>query len=89
MKISVAQKHKMMIIEITSIYRVLASQLYSTPINPVLGLGLIQSLPQYLYGDSGVPYSVRPNTILSQGKGSQPLTIIDYNDPAYAYLQLD
>jgi hypothetical protein len=68
----------------------LASQLYSTPINPGLAYTLIQSIPLYLDAQNGTPYSVKQNLLQFYDPfPTYPTRIDTSNDPAYAYLVLN
>jgi hypothetical protein len=68
----------------------IASQFYSTPINPVLGKSLLQSIPLYLDAQTGTPYSVNQNLFQNYDPFPTYPTSIDYSsDPAYAYLLLN
>ncbi|MGA1792184.1 MAG: hypothetical protein ACMUIM_11910 [bacterium] len=68
----------------------IASQFYSTPINPVLGRGLLQSIPLYMDAQTGTPYSVNQNLFQNYDPFPTYPTNIDYSsDPAYAYLLLN
>ncbi|MGA1842021.1 MAG: hypothetical protein ACMUIU_15490 [bacterium] len=68
----------------------LASQFYSTPINPGLAFGLLQSIPLYINAQTGLPYSVTNNLIQSYDQLPVYPTRIDYtNNPAYSYLGLN
>jgi hypothetical protein len=68
----------------------LASQFYTTPINPGLALNLLQSIPLYLNAQSGAPYSVNNNLLQFYDQIPTYPTRIDYsNNPAYTYLGLN
>jgi len=68
----------------------IASQFYSTPINPILGRGLLQSIPLYLDAQTGTPYSVNQNLFQNYDPFPTYPTNIDYSsDLAYAYLLLN
>jgi hypothetical protein len=68
----------------------LASQLYTTPINPGLAFSLLQSIPLYLDAQTGSPYSVNNNLLQFYDQLPTYPTRIDYsNNPAYTYLGLN